>query len=58
MRMEKKIVLGKAVPKSWFRSDEAKELKEKMEKSTKALSDSMRASLIVDSSLLKSKISV
>lgn len=56
--MTRKIILGKAVPKSWFSSKAAKARKAKIEKSTNALSASMRASLRVDPSLLKSKISV
>jgi len=50
--------LGKAVPKKWFSSKEAKERKKKIEESTKALSNSMKASLIVSDSLLKSRVTI
>ncbi len=56
--MSKGIKSKREIPKDWFSTEEAKERREKIEKSSKVLSASMSASLKVSPALLKSKISV
>lgn len=56
--MQKGTRSKKEISKDWFSSEEAKERREKIEKSSKVLSASMSASLKVNPVLLKSKISV